>query len=324
MARHDGHQLTMSTALRVLRDEGLLLEASYQRERRLAAERKAACCEPLQSGKGFRFVPRQPQHLADRERARGHTSGPPCPFRRSEAGNQLPSLRHRRRVVPQFRGPDHRTARVDRHQAVGLGVDGNRSYLRRFLPHLHSGHGLPHGDLERRPPVVRVLLTDRRRSGRMRTSPDPDRLPEAVRLTGPQELLQIAAVATQYYQEGRSKVDIAQDLGMSRFRLARLLTAARELGIVRIDITVPDAINADPFRRASNRLGPASGDRRGHSRRACVDLAGRPRPGRRKPARRTRAGRRCRRHRLGPYRQRNDRRSQRHQTLFHRAGDSTC
>ena len=68
---------------------------------------------------------------------------------------------------------------------------------------------------------------------------------DAARLTGPQELLQIAAVATQYYQQGRSKVDIAQDLGMSRFRVARLLTAARELGIVRIDITVPDAINAD-------------------------------------------------------------------------------
>ena len=34
MARHEGHQLTMSTVLRVLRDEGLLLEASYQRQRR--------------------------------------------------------------------------------------------------------------------------------------------------------------------------------------------------------------------------------------------------------------------------------------------------
>lgn len=68
---------------------------------------------------------------------------------------------------------------------------------------------------------------------------------DAARLTGPQELLQIAAVATQYYLDGRSKVDIAQDLGMSRFRVARLITAARDLGIVRIDITVPDAINAD-------------------------------------------------------------------------------
>ena len=68
---------------------------------------------------------------------------------------------------------------------------------------------------------------------------------ETVRRTGPQELLQIAAVATQYYRDGRSKVEIADDLGMSRFRVARLLTAARDLGIVKIDITVPDAINTD-------------------------------------------------------------------------------
>ena len=47
MARHGGHRLTMSTVLRILRDEGLLLEASYQRERRrLAQERKAAFCDP--------------------------------------------------------------------------------------------------------------------------------------------------------------------------------------------------------------------------------------------------------------------------------------
>jgi putative transposase len=47
MARHDGHQLTMSTVLRILRDEGLLLQTSYQRDRRrLAAERKAAFCDP--------------------------------------------------------------------------------------------------------------------------------------------------------------------------------------------------------------------------------------------------------------------------------------
>jgi DNA-binding transcriptional regulator LsrR (DeoR family) len=71
------------------------------------------------------------------------------------------------------------------------------------------------------------------------------KMTETARLTGPQELLQIAAVATQYYQQGRSKVDIAQDLGMSRFRVARLLAAAHELGIVNIEITVPDAINAD-------------------------------------------------------------------------------
>jgi transposase InsO family protein len=43
MCRHDGHRLSQASVLRLLRDEGLLLEASYQRERRqLAARRKAA------------------------------------------------------------------------------------------------------------------------------------------------------------------------------------------------------------------------------------------------------------------------------------------
>ncbi|GLW74763.1 hypothetical protein Kpho02_70600 [Kitasatospora phosalacinea] len=43
MCRHDGHRVSQATVLRLLRDGGLLLEASYQRERRrLAARRKAA------------------------------------------------------------------------------------------------------------------------------------------------------------------------------------------------------------------------------------------------------------------------------------------
>ena len=47
MARHAGHRLSQSTVLRVLAEEGLLLSASYQRERRqLAAARKAAFAAP--------------------------------------------------------------------------------------------------------------------------------------------------------------------------------------------------------------------------------------------------------------------------------------
>jgi putative transposase len=43
MCRHDGHRVSQATVLRLLRDEGLLLEATYQRERRqLAARRRAA------------------------------------------------------------------------------------------------------------------------------------------------------------------------------------------------------------------------------------------------------------------------------------------
>jgi len=43
MVRYDGHRVSQATVLRLLRDEGLLLEANYQRERReLAANRRAA------------------------------------------------------------------------------------------------------------------------------------------------------------------------------------------------------------------------------------------------------------------------------------------
>src|SRR5450759_3922145 len=46
MVRYDGHRVSAATVLRLLRDEGLLLEANYQRERReLAASRRAAHAE---------------------------------------------------------------------------------------------------------------------------------------------------------------------------------------------------------------------------------------------------------------------------------------
>jgi putative transposase len=42
MVRHDGHVVSEATVLRLLRDEGLLLPAHYQRERRKLAERRKA------------------------------------------------------------------------------------------------------------------------------------------------------------------------------------------------------------------------------------------------------------------------------------------
>lgn len=42
MVRHDGHVVSEATMLRLLRDEGLILPAAYQRERRKLAERRKA------------------------------------------------------------------------------------------------------------------------------------------------------------------------------------------------------------------------------------------------------------------------------------------
>src|ERR1700739_3331505 len=55
----------------------------------------------------------------------------------------------------------------------------------------------------------------------------------------PSEVVLAARVARQFYIEGVSKVDIADQLGISRFRVARLLDSARESGLVRIEIGLP-------------------------------------------------------------------------------------
>lgn len=55
----------------------------------------------------------------------------------------------------------------------------------------------------------------------------------------PSEVVLAARVAREFYLEGISKVDIASRLGISRFRVARLLDSARESGMVRIEIGWP-------------------------------------------------------------------------------------
>ncbi len=55
----------------------------------------------------------------------------------------------------------------------------------------------------------------------------------------PSEVVLAARVARHFYLDGLSKVDIAERLGISRFRVARLLDGARESGMVRIEIGLP-------------------------------------------------------------------------------------
>ena len=75
---------------------------------------------------------------------------------------------------------------------------------------------------------------------------------------GPQEGLLIAAAATKYYRDGLTKVEIAQEMGLSRFKVARMLQDAQELGIVTIEITMPNAVLPE----LSGRLAEAYGLRR--------------------------------------------------------------
>jgi DNA-binding transcriptional regulator LsrR (DeoR family) len=69
------------------------------------------------------------------------------------------------------------------------------------------------------------------------------------------EDLVLALVARRYYLEDRSKVQIAEEIGVSRFRVARLLEQARERGIVRIEVDAPPGVDLDASRRLADRHG---------------------------------------------------------------------
>ena len=62
---------------------------------------------------------------------------------------------------------------------------------------------------------------------------------------GPAALVLTATVARRYYLEGATKSDIADELGLSRFKVARLLDEARASGIVRIELDSPGRLDLD-------------------------------------------------------------------------------
>jgi DNA-binding transcriptional regulator LsrR (DeoR family) len=61
----------------------------------------------------------------------------------------------------------------------------------------------------------------------------------------PARLVLLATVARRHYLDGRSKVEIAEEFGFSRFTVARLIDAAHESGIVHIEICHVDGIDVD-------------------------------------------------------------------------------
>lgn len=92
-----------------------------------------------------------------------------------------------------------------------------------------------------------------------------------------------AAVARRYYLDGESKVDIAAELGLSRFKVARLLELAKDSGIVRIEVVEPvEEQVLELAERVRSRWGlrecvvvPDSASPREDVGRAAADLLGR-------------------------------------------------
>jgi DNA-binding transcriptional regulator LsrR (DeoR family) len=72
---------------------------------------------------------------------------------------------------------------------------------------------------------------------------------------GPALLVLTASVARRYYVDGRSKVDIADEFQLSRFKVARLIESARTSGLVRIEIGYAGAIDVDLSSRLQEALG---------------------------------------------------------------------
>lgn len=72
---------------------------------------------------------------------------------------------------------------------------------------------------------------------------------------GPSELVLMATVARHHYLGGESKVETAERLGVSRFKVARLLEAALRCGLVRIEIAPVGGLDLDLSARLREGLG---------------------------------------------------------------------
>lgn len=65
----------------------------------------------------------------------------------------------------------------------------------------------------------------------------------------------ILTAARRYYWEDQSKVQIARELGISRFQVARLLQEARRSGLVRIEIGSPGHVDEELSTKVAESLG---------------------------------------------------------------------
>jgi DNA-binding transcriptional regulator LsrR (DeoR family) len=74
-------------------------------------------------------------------------------------------------------------------------------------------------------------------------------------IRGPAELVLAASIARRHYVDGRTKIEIADEFRLSRFKVARLLEAAREQGLVRIEIGHAGTIDVDTSGRLAERFG---------------------------------------------------------------------
>jgi len=71
----------------------------------------------------------------------------------------------------------------------------------------------------------------------------------------PDEMVLATRIARRYFLDNRSKLEIAEEFAISRFKVARLLDVARDSGIVTITITGPGALDTERSDAVRRRFG---------------------------------------------------------------------
>src|SRR4029453_17883856 len=99
-------------------------------------------------------------------------------------------------------------------------------------------------DIRRNVRVSRVGVNGIRQVGEA-SAQMSDRGREVLVSERPSEMITTARVVRMYYLEDRSKSDIALEVGVSRFKVARLLDLARRIGMVNIEIRSVDSLDAE-------------------------------------------------------------------------------
>lgn len=74
-------------------------------------------------------------------------------------------------------------------------------------------------------------------------------------IAGPAAAVLAATIARRYYMDGASKTEIADELGLSRFKVARELERARRSGLVRIELHYEGEVDLDLSVRLGDRYG---------------------------------------------------------------------
>ncbi len=62
---------------------------------------------------------------------------------------------------------------------------------------------------------------------------------------GPDELVRMGHVASRHYRDGMTRIQIAEEFGISRFKVGRLLEKARVMGVVKVEISPFGAIDVE-------------------------------------------------------------------------------